>query len=89
MIERSCNTDSALQSLTAGGAVVKGRCGGEAAIRVGRIGSRQGEAQRPFDFLEGHVLASKRVAQQGNGSRSDVAISTSIACHVEKFDLIF
>ena len=40
-------------------------------------------------FLEGHMLASKRVAQKGNGSRGDAAISSSIACHVEKFDLIF
>ena len=67
---------------------MKGRRRGEAAAGVGGIRSGQWKAQRPFDFLEGHVLAGKRVAQKGNGSKGD-AISSSIACHVEKFDLIF
>ena len=62
---------------------------GKAATGVGRIGGGQWETQRPFDFLEGHILVGKGVAQKRNGSWSDVAISRSIACHLEKFDLVF
>ena len=40
---------------------MKGRSRGEAATGVGRIGGGQRETQRPFDFLEGHMLVGKRV----------------------------
>ena len=47
IIERGCNSDSALQSLTARGTVLKGRSRG-AATGVGRIGSGQISAELPW-----------------------------------------